>query len=85
MEKPSEREQGPEPHAAPALAKPAPALAAVEVRGQLGVHQRAQLGQGEASGPLDLAADGKRDAASHRRPILRPDCLPLLFTQADSV
>jgi len=53
----SEREQGPEPHSAPALAEPAPALAAVKVRDQLGVHQRAQLVQGEASGPLHLATD----------------------------
>ena len=39
----SECEQGPEPHSAPALAEPAPAFAAVKVRDQLGVHQRAQL------------------------------------------
>src|SRR5689334_3831370 len=60
-----QREQGPEANAAPALAEPAPALAAVEVRDQLGVHQGAQFFQGETSGPLDLAADGKRGAASH--------------------
>jgi len=29
----------------------------VKVRDKLSVHQRAQLCQGEASGPLDLAAD----------------------------
>jgi hypothetical protein len=68
----SEREQGPEPHSAPALAGPAPAFAAVKVRDQLGVHQRAQLCSGEASGPLDVATDGKRDAAIHRPSILRP-------------
>lgn len=53
----SEREQGSEPHSAPALAKPAPALATVKVRDQFGVRQRAQLCQGEASGPLDIATD----------------------------
>jgi hypothetical protein len=53
----SEREQGPEPHSAPALAESAPAFAAVKVRDQLGVHQRAQLCQCEASGPLDVATD----------------------------
>src|SRR6185437_15719390 len=42
----SEREKGPEPHSAPALAEPAPALAAVKVRDKLSVHQRAQLCQG---------------------------------------
>jgi hypothetical protein len=36
----------------------------VKVRDQLGVHQRAQLGRREASGPLDVAADGKRGAAN---------------------
>src|SRR5215831_3325495 len=68
----NEREQGRQPHSAPALVESAPALVAVKVRDQLGVHQRAQLCQGEASGPLDLATDGKRDAASHWCPILRP-------------
>ena len=53
----SEREQGPEPHSAPALAEPAPALVAVKVRDQFGVHQRAQLCRCEASGPLDVATD----------------------------
>jgi hypothetical protein len=53
----SESEQGPEPHSAPALAEPAPALPAVKVRDQLGIHQRTQLCQREASGPLDIAAD----------------------------
>src|SRR5215471_20129873 len=60
----SEREQGAKPDAAPALTEPAPALAAVKVRDQLGVHQGAQLFQCEVSGPLDLATDGKRDDAS---------------------
>ena len=53
----SEREQGSKPHSAPPLADPAPALAAVEVRDHLGIHQSAQLCQGEASGPLDVATD----------------------------
>ena len=60
-----EREQGAEPDPAPALARPAPALATVKVRGELGVRQGAQLRQGEASGPLDVAANGNRDVASH--------------------
>jgi hypothetical protein len=53
----SEREQGPEPHSTPALAEPAPALVAVKVRDQFGVHQREQLCRCEASGPLDVATD----------------------------
>jgi hypothetical protein len=53
----SERQQGPEPNSAPALAESAPALVAVKVRDQFGVHQGAQLCQGEASGPLDVAAE----------------------------
>jgi aminoglycoside phosphotransferase (APT) family kinase protein len=53
----SEREQGTQPHAAPALAGAGPALSAVKVRDQLGIHQRAQLCEREASGPLDLATD----------------------------
>ncbi|HEX7161943.1 MAG TPA: hypothetical protein VF223_11990 [Trebonia sp.] len=61
-----EREQGAEPYAAPALAEPAPALAAVKVRDHFGVHHRAQLCQREAGGPLHVATDGKLDAASHQ-------------------
>jgi hypothetical protein len=53
----SELEQGPEPHSAPALAEPAPALPAVKVRDQFGIHQSVQFCQCEASGPLDLATD----------------------------
>jgi len=36
----------------------------VEVRDQLGIHQGAQFFQGETSGPLDLAVDGKRGKLS---------------------
>src|SRR6185437_5552714 len=61
-----ECEQGPQPYPAPALIESAPALAAVEVSDQFGVHQRAQVIQGEASGPLDVAANRKRDVASHQ-------------------
>jgi hypothetical protein len=53
----SQREQGPEPHSAPALADPAPSLVAVKVRDQFGVHQRAQFRRSEASGPLDVTTD----------------------------
>jgi arginine deiminase len=67
----SERQQGSKPHSAPALAQPAPPLAAVEVRDQLGIHQGAQLFQREASGPLDVATDRKRDAGSHQSLIVR--------------
>ena len=57
----SEREQGPEPHSAPALAEPAPALPAVKVRDQFGIDQTVQFRQCEASGPLDVATDRHRE------------------------
>jgi len=62
-----EREQGGEPHPAPVIPEPAPAVSAVKVRDQLGIHQRAQLGRPEAGGPLDLATNRNRDAVGHRQ------------------
>ena len=52
---------GPEPHSAPALAEPAPALTAVKVRDQFGIDQTVQFRQCEASGPLDVATDRHRE------------------------
>lgn len=55
------RSEGPEPHSAPALAEPAPALPAVKVRDQFGIDQTVQFRQCEASGPLDVATDRHRE------------------------